>query len=103
MMSQLLFHVERLKQFTFTVDNPAFWLGCGALFVILLRFWNIRKSLYFCLTIAGLLLLMTYTETLFRNALLRHGEGFDPFFLRLIAAFFLAIVLVYYILVKQEE
>jgi hypothetical protein len=96
-------HLQSLAGFQFTIRNPAFWILFFVLFLVMLKFWNPRKSLYFCLVIAGILLLTTHLEHIFREALLRNGEAYDPFFLRMVAVFFIAIVAVYFFLIKPEQ
>ena len=103
LIHSFLANFERLRSFEFSLNNPVFWVVAVVLFLLLLKFWNPRKSFYFCFMIATSLLATTYVENFFARALLEHGESFDPFFIRMISTFFISIVFIYFILVKPDS
>ncbi|HEC68955.1 MAG TPA: hypothetical protein ENI31_01515 [Candidatus Omnitrophica bacterium] len=93
---------QELRNFNFSIFNPLFWLGLFILFLILLRFWRIRKSFSFCLTLALILLGTTKLE----NILLSLGvdrQGFGLPLLRTGAFFIIGIIFVYYLLVRGDS
>ncbi len=46
-------HLDKLRDFHFSFSNPLFWLGIVIVFLVMLRFWHLRKSLSFSLITGG--------------------------------------------------
>tara|TARA_B100000315_G_C14564723_1_gene582332 strand:- start:1085 stop:1417 length:333 start_codon:yes stop_codon:yes gene_type:complete len=96
-------YLNPLADFQFTLNNPVFWLLLFILFLCLLRFWDIKKSLSFCLVSGSILLAATKVEEIFGNTIKASGEPFDPLIVRLVAMIFIAIVVLYYCFIKTES
>ena len=96
----LLPQLEALKNFNFSFRNPLFWVFLFLLFLVLTRFWDVRKSFSFCLIVGILLLLSTelgwYIGVLFGNA------PFALFLVKLFSLFVIAIIFLYYALIKDS-
>jgi len=93
---------QDLENFNFSIFNPLFWSGLFVLFLVLLRFWRIRKSFSFCLILALILLGTTKLESI----LLSLGvdrQGFGLPLLRAGAFLIIGVVFVYYLLVKGDS
>ena len=93
---------DQLKDFNFSVGNPVFWLLLIILFLILQRIWGNKKAVQFCLIVSVFLLVMTKFEKLISAEVAGHGQIFDPLALRMAAIFVIAIVSVYYGLIKGD-
>ena len=101
-MEILIPYLELLKGFQFTYDNPLFWAGLVLTFLILSWFWGGKKSFSFCL-LAGLILLgTTKLEIIITEMVVKGGEIFDPFIIRAGSLFVIAIILVYYLFLKDS-
>ena len=85
-------HFTSLKHFHFHYKNPLFWVFLFALFLILARPWQAKKSFSFCSVIAVVLLATTKIEGFI---------SMDPVFVRLVSFFVIAIVLLYYVALKR--
>lgn len=94
-------HLVSLQNFQFSVFNPLFWVSLLALFLILLKSWDIKKSLGFCGVLAILLLATSKAESLIADFVIRSGGTFDPFLVRTISMIILAFISVYYIFIKR--
>ena len=96
-------YLNSLKNLNFSAFNPVFWLFLLALLLILLKFWNIRKSFSFCVVIAIILLADTKVESLVIDFFNRNAEAFDPVIVRIISAFLILLVILYYTFVRVDE
>lgn len=95
-------YLESLMNFQFSVSNPLFWILLLVLFLILLRFWDIRKSFSFCCIVAVLLLATTKAEVLIAGFVIKSSGTFDPFLIRTIPIIVLSFILIYYIFIKER-
>ncbi|MFC1667256.1 hypothetical protein ACFL0P_05285 [Candidatus Omnitrophota bacterium] len=96
--TMLLPHLLSLKNFHFSVANPLFWAVLIVLFLILLRFWQPKKSFSFCLTIGIILLATTKLENFIANMAAGSNATFDPFLIRVGCLFIISILLLCYAL-----
>jgi len=94
---------KAIKAFEFSLVNPTFWLLFIILFLIVLKFWRPKKSFYFCLVIALILLGTTKAEKIIGQTLGGYGERFDPILLRIAAMFFIAITWLYNAFIKGDR
>lgn len=97
---KILPYIAELRNFHFSLFNPLFWISLLVLFLILLRFWDIRKSCSFCFVISILLLVTSKTQSFISDIVTKSGFTFDPIFIRMIFFFILSFVLLYYIFIK---
>ena len=97
-----LYHLDSLKNFQFTPLNPVFWLFLLLLFLILLRFWLVKKSFSFCLIVAIVLLATTKLEDFLVNKLAKSVEIFDPKIIRLFPIVVISFVFLYYAFIKRN-
>ena len=98
----LLPHFETLKRFQFTYNNPLFWAGLVLAFLILSWSWGGKQSFSFCLLTGLILLGTTKLEIIIIEVAVKGGETFDPFILRAASLFVIAIILVYYLFLKDS-
>ena len=96
-------HLESLRNFRFSISNPLFWVALFALFLILLKLWDIKKSFSFCCIVAALLLATSKAESLIADLVIKSGGAFDPFLIRVISMVILSFILIYYIFIKGES
>ena len=94
-------YLDSLKNFHFTFLNPLFWAFLLVLLLILLRFWEIKKSFSFCLIIAVILLGTTKLEDFVVDTLAISGESLVPFLIRVLSLFAVAIVFLYCAVIKD--
>jgi len=97
----LIPYLDSLKNFNFSFLNPLFWVFIFVLFLILLRFWQTKKSFSFCLTIAIILLATTKLEGLLADKLTTPTETFDPILIRVSSCFIITVVGLYYAVIKE--
>jgi hypothetical protein len=95
-------YLESLKVLNFTYDNPLFWAGLVALFIILSMFWTKGSSFSFSFLIGAILLGTTKIESLIAGMLAaENGAAFDPLLIRIFSGFVIAIIFVYYAFMKE--
>ena len=97
----LIPYLDSLKNFNFSFLNPLFWVFILALFLILLRFWQTKKSFSFCLTITIILLATTKLEELLADKLTTPTETFDPLLIRILSCFIILAIGLYYAVIKE--
>ena len=93
-------YLESLQHFQFSVFNPLFWVSMLALFLILWRLWDIKKSFSFSWVVAIILLATSYAEGFIAGLIIKHGGTFEPFLFRIIPVFLIGFMLIYYIFMK---
>jgi len=98
----LITYLVSLENFNFSFLNPLFWIFIFLLFLILLRFWQAKKSFSFCLIIAIILLATTKLEGLLADKLTTSREAFDPLLIRVLSGFIIMIIGFYYTVMKEE-
>ena len=98
----LIPYLDSLKSFNFSYLNPLFWVFIFVLFLILLRFWQAKKSFSFCLITSIILLASTKLEGFLANKLTTSIETFDPLLIRIISCFIIVIIGLYYAVMKGE-
>lgn len=92
-----------LGNFKFTIDNPLFWVGCITAFIVLWRWWGIKKLLSFLIVFSLLIVLMFRTENIVSNYF---GEGEGNYFAMLIRPFFIALaafIFFYYGFLRKDS
>ena len=97
-----LYHLDSLKHFHFSGLNPVFWLFLLLLFLILLRFWEIKKAFPFCSIVAIVLLATTKLENFIADMFAKSGEIFDPRIIRLLPIVIIPFIILYYAFVRRE-
>lgn len=102
--SQLLGqYVEKISQYQFTVNNPVFWLMLIVIALVLMRFWDLRKSFSFSIAIGAILLVTTKIEKAILEASSRANEFFDPVIIRILSVIAITLVILYYIFIKTDS
>jgi hypothetical protein len=97
-----LIQFDSLKNFHFSLFNAVFWIFLFILFLILLRFWGIKKALYFCLTLAALLLAATLLENFMMKTMTRLGGTFDASITRLLSIIIMLFTFLFFVFIKQD-
>lgn len=95
-------YINSLRDFHFSYRNPVFWLFLLIVCLILLRFWQPKKTISFCLTIAVILLAATKIERIMAQALARQGGVFDPFIIRIMLFIVVSIVGIYFVFIDNS-
>jgi hypothetical protein len=95
-------HMESLRNFQFSIANPLFWAYLFILFLILLKFWGIKKSFSFCAVTAIILAATTRIENFVLGLFAQAREPFDPIIIRALSAGIIFVILIYYIFLKTE-
>lgn len=94
-------HLDNLKNFQFSYNNPLFWVFLLLSSLVLLRFWRPRKSLSFCLILAIILLATTKIENI-TVALIEPGEVFDPVIIRVVSIIIIIFISIYYVFIRED-
>lgn len=98
-----LARLRELQQFQFYFSNPVFWLCVLIVFLVLLRFWHVKKSFSFSVLAAAILLVTTQVEHLVVDFVRQHGETFDPIIIRVLSVFAIIILFVYYSMIRGNS
>lgn len=96
-------YVEKISQYQFTVNNPIFWAILIVLALLLTRFWDIKKSFSFSITIGIILLATTKIEQAVVSASANAQEFFDPVVVRILSIVVIALVILYYVFIKTDS
>jgi len=96
-------YIEPFYYFRFSYANPLLWIFFLFLLLILLRFWKLKKALSFCAIIILLLLATTKIELYVSSFLQQQDIVFDPVLFRAIPLFLFALIIVYYIFIRDQE
>ncbi|MFA5155923.1 MAG: hypothetical protein WC532_00840 [Candidatus Omnitrophota bacterium] len=92
-----------LQSFQFSFANPVFWVFIGALFLLLLKIWDIKKSFSFSAVVAAILLLTTALEKFFANTLSQPGEPLETVVIRFVSAVVIGIIFIIYLFIIQQD
>ncbi|MBU3958555.1 MAG: hypothetical protein KKH29_00450 [Candidatus Omnitrophica bacterium] len=95
-------YLNELKKFQFAFMNPLFWVVWLALFLVLSRLWNVRKSFSFCLIIAIILLATTRLEALIAAAVIREQGTFEPLLFRILPLTAIVFISIYYFFIRND-
>ncbi|MBN3040241.1 MAG: hypothetical protein JW867_03865 [Candidatus Omnitrophica bacterium] len=95
--------LDKIINFEFNFDNVVMWTIFILVFFILLRFWDVKKSLSYCLVNALVLLASTKIENIFETKLAVPGEAFDPIAVRIVTVVALMLVGLYYGFIKTDS
>ncbi len=93
---------DDLAGYQFLVTNPLFWIMLVVFFLILLRFWDIKKSFSFCLVLALVLLATTKIEHMVESAITSSGGTFEPLAVRILSLVLVSLVVLYYVFIKTD-
>lgn len=94
-------HLKSLQNFDFSFFNPLFWIFLLILFLVLLRFWETKKSFSFCFTIGVVLLATTEMERYVTDLFTRPGETLDLFVIRISSLLLISVISLYYLFLKD--
>lgn len=92
-------YLQELKDLHFSFLNPLFWAGLLALCLILLRYWEAKKSFSFCVTI-GIILLATTKVEAYLVAVFT--DTTVAFLTRIISVFIISLIFLYYAFMKES-
>ncbi len=90
-------YCTELKNLHFSVANPLFWTIILVVFLLLLNFWTVRKAFSFCVVISLVLLAATKLENFTASF---SSYDFIPALTRVLLAFTVLLIVIYYTLVK---
>jgi hypothetical protein len=94
-------YYKPLRNCQFSYDNPLFWAGALLLFIVVSRFWELKKSFSYCAILAVILLATSRTEVFVANLFSSPGATVDTTIIKFISAFFIAMLTIFYFFVKQ--
>ena len=95
-------HLESLKNFIFSYQNPLFWVFLFGTFLVLARPWGAKKAFAFSLILGAVLLATTAFEQMFFRTMVKPGETFDPTIIRIVAGVAIAFTVLYFTLIKEN-
>lgn len=93
-------YFKELKNYHFSLFNPLFWVFLLILFLILSGRWGRRKSTSFCFLVGAVLLVTTAIANRMAN-ILSKSKIFDFDVLRMISLSVIALIAIYYLLIKD--
>ena len=93
--------LNSLRNFQFSYLNPVFWGCLLLLFLILSRFWEIKKAFSFCAVLAIILLATTKLEGHVSGMLSDAGGMLDPSVIRIIAVFVILVIFLCYVTLEM--
>jgi hypothetical protein len=96
-------HFERIGAFQFTIDNPVFWVSLLVFFLFFARFWDVKKSFSFVVSLGIVLLAATKVEASVAAAMAEAGEAFDPVAIRVLAVVLIFLIVLYYVFIKTDS
>jgi hypothetical protein len=94
-------YYNSLKNYEFSYLNPLFWAGLLLLFIVVSRFWELKKSFSYCLWIGIILLVTSKLEVVFANLFSLPGASADTTLIKFVSAFVVAMLSIFYIFVRQ--
>jgi len=95
-------HLESLKNFNFSYQNPLFWIFLFVIFLVLTKPWGAKKAFAFSLILGAVLLATTAFEQMFFRTMVNPGETFDPTIIRIVSGVVIAFTVLYFALIKQN-
>ena len=78
-------YFEPLANYHFDFFNPFFWLTVVFIFLLFLKFWELKKSFFFSLFLTFMLLTTTEIENRLIMFFASAGESFDTAVIKLIS------------------
>ncbi len=98
-MTAMLTYLAPLKNYEFTFFNPMFWLVLVCIFLLYLKFWQLKKSFSFSLFLAFMLLSTTEIQARVTSLLAPAGEPFDTTIIKFISLIIVSFFYLIYVFV----
>jgi len=95
-------HLESLRNYNFSYQNPLFWAFLFVIFLVLTKPWGAKKAFAFSLILGAILLPTTAFEKMFLRTMIKPGETFDPTIIRIISGVVIAFTVLYFALIKEN-
>ena len=93
--------VQELQNFHFYFSNPIFGLLILTAFLILTRFWGIKKAFSYCLVVSSILYLTT--KIIIHFSLPIEGSSVTyADIIKFISIFIITLISIYYFLIRNE-
>lgn len=93
--------IQEMQNFHFYFSNPVFGLFILIVFLILAKFWGLKKSFSYCLVVSSILYLTTKI-TAHANLPIEGSAISYADIIKFIAIFMIALISVYYFLIKDK-
>ena len=87
---------EPLQNFEFSFYNPLLWIILVALFLVLTKIWNSKKSFYFCLMLTFILLATTEIESRAAELFSIPGQSLETSLIKFISLALITIIFLSY-------
>lgn len=94
-------YFQDLNSFEFSVLNPLFWVLMVLIFLLLLRIWEARKSLSFCVIVGAILLASTKLKDVIATQMYKHGATVDTALIKIVSVFIIGFVSIIYFFLKE--
>ena len=96
-------HLNNILNYQFTLSNPLFWVILFIFCLLLLRFWDLKKSFSFGFVLAIVLLATTKIESIAASKLTGAGEAYDPVVVRVLSVLAVCLIVLYYVFIKTDS
>jgi CHASE2 domain-containing sensor protein len=97
----LSFDFKRIIDFQFTYNNTLFWAILVLLCMLLIERWGFRRSIFFTLILAVILLMTTEVISWCTVLLFDPYNPFDPTIIKFIAVFLIAIIYIMHAVIRS--
>ena len=93
--------IQEMQNFRFYFSNPVFGILILAVFLILSKFWGLKKSFSYCLVVSSILYLTTkatiHTSLPIQNSTISYAD-----IIKFIAILTIALISIYYFLIREK-
>ena len=93
--------IQEIQNFRFYFSNPVFGLLILAVFLILAKFWGLKKSFSYCLIVSSILYFTTRitarTNLPIEGSAVTYGD-----IIKFVAIFIITLISIYYFLIKDR-
>ncbi len=93
---------KNLFDFRFTFDNPWLWICFGIIVFWMLKYWNLKKIIWFVICIGTLIFLRSKVYEYLASYMPGPREGYSDMLVGIIFSITVVIVVIYFLFVRQE-